>query len=108
MKPSPIAPAANVFICSRLMPVDLRVVPGVRTPRRQVGEQKAKWLERQRHFAMLLSGFIYLAPRRWQRRHHYPRRCTRLGPPVTSPWAQLAPLMAVNVKAVSSGNYYKV
>ena len=45
MKPSPIAPAANVFICSRLMPVDLRVVPGVRTPRRQVGEPKANGLK---------------------------------------------------------------
>jgi hypothetical protein len=26
MKGSPIAPAANAFICSRLIPVDLRVV----------------------------------------------------------------------------------
>jgi hypothetical protein len=45
MKASPITPAANVFICSRLIPVDLRVVPGVRTPRRQVGEPKANGLK---------------------------------------------------------------
>ena len=62
MKTSPIAHAANVFICSRLIPVDLRVVPGVRTPRRQVGEQKAKWLEKQRHFAMLCLVSYTLRP----------------------------------------------
>jgi hypothetical protein len=45
MKASPIAPAANVFICSRLIPVDLRVVSGAGTPKRQVGEQKRNGLK---------------------------------------------------------------
>ncbi len=45
MKASPIAPAANVFNLFAPDSVDLRVVSGARTPRRQVGEQKRNGLK---------------------------------------------------------------